>query len=113
MPHSTYAAQTSADRLEALIEQQGQPVVINRGIERKRYERMAARLSLTPHPKALGNKLTHPSITTDFGITARADHASLSIGRCAASRLNSNPSVCGAAAGRAPLAWLNAVHFAR
>ena len=67
MPHSTHAAQTSADRLEALIEQRGQPVVINRGIERETLRTDgSARLSLTPHPASLGNKLTHPSITTDF-----------------------------------------------
>ena len=67
MPHSTHAAQTSADRLRALIERQGQPVVMNRGIERETLRTDgSARLSLTPHPASLGNKLTHPSITTDF-----------------------------------------------
>ena len=67
MPHSTHAAQTSADRLKALIERQEQPVVMNRGIERETLRTDgSARLSLTPHPASLGNKLTHPSITTDF-----------------------------------------------
>ena len=40
---------------------------MNRGIERETFRTDgSARLSLTPHPASLGNKLTHPSITTDF-----------------------------------------------
>ena len=40
---------------------------MNRGIERETLRTDgSARLSLTPHPASLGNKLTHPSVTTDF-----------------------------------------------
>ena len=41
--------------------------VITRGIEKESLRvQTTGHLAETPHPKALGSSLTHPSITTDF-----------------------------------------------
>ena len=52
-------------RLEALAPES--LTGIRRGIEKESLRSRAdGKLSLTPHPAALGSALTHPSITTDF-----------------------------------------------
>ena len=66
----TTPLQASADanlqqRLKALTPQQLQGM--RRGIEKESLRAQpSGALALTPHPKALGSALTHPSITTDF-----------------------------------------------
>ena len=53
------------DRLKALTSRQ--LLGIRRGIEKESLRAQPnGALALTPHPKALGSALTHPSITTDF-----------------------------------------------
>ena len=53
------------ERLKALTPQQLKGM--RRGIEKESLRAQpSGALALTPHPKALGSALTHPSITTDF-----------------------------------------------
>jgi glutamate--cysteine ligase len=58
---------SSADKLAALAALSDGFLRLQRGIERETLRTDGhSKLSLTPHPSALGHKLTHPSITTDF-----------------------------------------------
>jgi len=57
--------QNRLSRLKALTPQQLKGM--RRGIEKESLRAQpSGALALTPHPKALGSALTHPSITTDF-----------------------------------------------
>ncbi|MHA7878768.1 MAG: glutamate--cysteine ligase [Saccharospirillum sp.] len=55
------------NRLNQLAQLTVDPLAFGRGIEREtlRVDRQG-RIAQTPHPKALGSALTHPSITTDY-----------------------------------------------
>ncbi len=58
---------SSADKLAGLAALSDGFLRLQRGIERETLRTDGhSLLSLTPHPSALGHKLTHPSITTDF-----------------------------------------------
>jgi len=71
MPNTTPSRTTDAfsHRLSVLTSGPERDALIRglRGIERESLRvSHAGQLALTPHPRALGSALTHPSLTTDY-----------------------------------------------